>query len=149
MLLIQPFYTWFTADDFCLMSAVQQNGLMSNMWQEYLTWDGRSISLTYPVCRFGLWTGKYWVGPMLGTLLLMGIAHLMLLISGLQGHGFREKWQRIITLTAALWLVCFYFSSQTLYWTTGIGYNLDVVMLFMSWYWLQRWKGNRNDYLLG
>jgi hypothetical protein len=22
-------------------------------------------------------------------------------------------------------------------------------MLFMSWYWLQRWKGNRNDYLLG
>jgi hypothetical protein len=149
VLLIQTFYTWFTADDFCLMSAVQQNGLMSNMWHEYLTWDGRSISLTYPVCRFGLWTGKYWVGPMLGTLLLMGIAHLMLLISGLQGQGLREKWQRRITLTAALWLVCFYFSSQTLYWTTGIGYNLDVVMLFMAFYWLKRWKGNRNDYLLG
>jgi hypothetical protein len=86
---------------------------------------------------------------MLGTLLLLGIAHLMLLISGLQGQGLREKWQRRITLTAALWLVCFYFSSQTLYWTTGIGYNLDVVMLFMAWYWLQCWKGNRNDYLLG
>jgi len=149
LLLIQPFYTWFTADDFCLIPAVQQNGLISNMWQEYLTWDGRSISLTYPVCRFGLWTAQYWVGPMLGTLLLLGIAHLMLLISGLQGHGFREKWQRRITLTAALWLVCFYFSSQTLYWTTGIGYNLDVVMLFMAFYWLKRWKGNRNDYLLG
>ncbi len=145
LLLIQPFYTWFTADDFCLIPAVQQNGLISNMWQEYLTWDGRSISLTYPVCRFGLWTGKYWVGPMLGSLLLLGIAHLMLLISGLQGQGLREKWQRIITLTA----VCFYFSSQTLYWTTGIGYNLDVVMLFMAFYWLKRWNGEVRDYWLG
>jgi hypothetical protein len=149
ILLIQPFFTWFTADDFCLMGKVQADGIISNMFHEYLTWDGRSISLTYPVCRFGLWTGKYWVGPMLGTLLLLGIAHLILLISGLQGQGLREKWQRRITLTAALWLVCFYFSSQTLYWTTGIGYNLDVVMLFIAFYWLKRWKSQGRDYLLG
>jgi hypothetical protein len=149
ILWVQPFYTWFAADDFCYIQSVRANGWIGNMWQEYLSWDGRSISLTYPVCRFGLWTGKYWVGPMLGTLLLMGIAHLMLLISGLQGQGLREKWQRRITLTAALWLVCFYFSSQTLYWTTGIGYNLDVVMLFMAFYWLKRWKGEGLDYWLG
>jgi len=149
ILWVQSFYTWFAADDFCYIQSVRANGWIGNMWQEYLTWDGRSISLTYPVCRFGLWTGKYWVGPMLGTLLLFGIAYLMLLISGLQGQGLREKWQRRITLTATLWLVCFYFSSQTLYWTTGIGYNLDVVMLLMAFYWLKRWKSQGRDYLLG
>ena len=71
VLLIQPFYTWFTADDFGLIRPIQQAGLFGNMIEMYKTWDGRSISLTYPICRFGLWIGKYWVGPMLGTLLLL------------------------------------------------------------------------------
>jgi hypothetical protein len=149
LLLVQSFFTWFTADDFCYIQKVQADGLVSNMWREYLTWDGRSISLTYPVCRFGLWVGKYWVGPMIATILLYAIAKLILAISEIKSVSWLESRTREVVLTALLWLVCFYFSSQTLYWTTGIGYNMDVVMLFSAYLLLQKWQNKAQFYLLG
>jgi hypothetical protein len=149
LLCLQPFYTWFTADDFCYIQKVQANGLISNMWHEYLNWDGRSISLTYPVCRFGLWVGKYWVGPMIATILLYAIAKLILAISEIKSMSWLESRTREVVLTAVLWLVCFYFSSQTLYWTTGIGYNMDVVMLFSAYLLLQKWQNKAQFYMIG
>ena len=98
ILLLQPYYTWFTADDFCLIGKVQADGLISNMFHEYLTWDGRSISLTYPVCRLGLWLGKYWVGPMIGTLLLLVAGRLLVANTGFRIHG----WQQSLQVTAVM-----------------------------------------------
>lgn len=149
ILLIQPFYTWFTADDYCLMGKVQADGLISNMFHEYLTWDGRSISLTYPVCRLGLWLGKYWVGPMLGTLLLLLLSEMILRGLELKSSNRTGSVVQTMALAAALWLAFFNFSSQTLYWTTGVGYVVDLVML-MGALWLYRiWKPTLNHYLLG
>ena len=149
LLIVQPFYTWFAADDFSYIVKVKQSGLIRNMWQEYLNWDGRSISLTYPVCRFGAWTGIYWVGPFVGTFLLVVIAHLMLRISEIKVESIQNKIFNLILLTSILWLVCFYFASQTLYWTTGIGYNMDIVMLFMALFWLQKKPEGMGYYLAG
>ena len=95
ILLIQPFFTWFTADDFCLIGKVQADGIISNMFHEYLTWDGRSISLTYPVCRLGLWLGKYWVGPMLGTMFMLAAGWLMMKITGIQIQGRKQALEAI------------------------------------------------------
>lgn len=149
LLMIQPVYTWFTADDFCFIHRVQHDGLMKNMWNEYLNWDGRSISLTYPVCRFGAWTGLHWVGPLVGTVLLAIISGLMLRLAGIWGKSLKDNIFNLTLLTACLWLVCFYFSSQTLYWTTGIGYNLDIVMLFTALLWLQKKPESTVYYLVG
>ena len=149
LLMIQPVYTWFTADDFCFIYKVQHDGLIKNMWFEYLNWDGRSISLTYPVCRFGAWTGLPWVGPLIGTVLLCIISGLMLRLAGIIGKSFQERIYNLTLVTACLWLVCFYFSSQTLYWTTGIGYNMDIVMLFTALLWLQKKPGGLGYYLTG
>jgi len=149
VLLIQPFFTWFTADDYCLMGKVQADGLVSNMFHEYLTWDGRSISLTYPVCRFGLWLGKYWVGPMLGTLLLLLLSGMMLRALELKSNNKISTTIQTMSLAAALWLAFFNFSSQTLYWTTGVGYVLDLVML-MGALWLHKvWNPTLKYYLVG
>jgi len=148
LLLLQPFFTWFTADDFCLIGKVQADGIISNMFHEYLTWDGRSISLTYPVCRLGLWLGKYWVGPMLGSLLLLILGVFMLRGLGFKNNHKAMQLVQSISLAAALWLAFFNFSSQTLYWTTGVGYVLDLVML-MSALWLYRiWQPTLTHYLL-
>ena len=149
LLFLQPYYSWFAADDFNYVLKVKESGLINNMWHEYLNWDGRSISLTYPVCRFGAWTGIYWVGPLVGTLLLVVIAHLMLKISEIKVESIQNKIFNLILLTSSLWLVCFYFASQTLYWTTGIGYNMDIVMLFMSLLWLQKKPEGMGYYLAG
>lgn len=138
ILLIQPFYTWFTADDFCYMKSVQANGLISNMFHEYLTWDGRSISLTYPVCRLGLWLGRYWVGPMIGTLLLLMAGRLLASNTGFRIQGWQQSLQLTAVMGMFLWLACFPISSQTLYWTTGIGYNLDIVLLLLAYAWMKK-----------
>lgn len=133
--MLQPFFTWFTADDFCLIGKVQADGIISNMFHEYLTWDGRSISLTYPVCRLGLWLGKYWVGPMLGSLLLLIAGRLLVANTGFRIHGWQQSLQVTAVMGIFLWLACLPISSQTLYWTTGIGYNLDIVLLMIAYAW--------------
>ena len=138
VLLIQPFFTWFAADDFCYIQAVQANGWVGNMFHEYLTWDGRSISLTYPVCRLGLWLGKYWVGPMLGTMFMLAAGWLMMKITGIQIQGRKQALEAIAAAGMLIWLACFPISSQTLYWTTGIGYNLDIVLLLLAYAWIKK-----------
>lgn len=149
VLLIQPFYTWFTADDFGLIRPIQQAGLFGNMIEMYSTWDGRSISLTYPVCRFGLWIGKYWVGPMLGTLLLLILSWMMLNAFKVKSINRITAAVQSISLAAALWLAFFNFSSQTLYWTTGVGYIMDLVMLMGALWLYNVWKPTLRYYLLG
>lgn len=147
--LIQPVFTWITADDFCLMTKIQTDGLMRNMIFDYLHWDGRSISLTYPVCRVGLFAGVSWLGPLIGSLLMMAMAALMLRLSDFGRSVSARGIFGIITLTMLLWLVFFNFLSQTLYWTTGVGYNMDIVMLLSAIWWMSRWQGQVKDYLIG
>ncbi len=146
---IQPVYTWFAADDFCLMAKIQAEGLIRNMFHDYMNWDGRSISLTYPVCRIGLYAGLPWLGPFLGSLLMMAMAVLLLRIVD---SKFNFGWTgifRTITLTVLLWLVFFNFLSQTLFWTTGVGYNMDIVLLLLALFWIKQWKGSTRDFVLG
>ena len=138
ILFLQVYYTWFAADDYCLIAKVQADGLISNMFHEYLTWDGRSISLTYPVCRLGLWLGKYWVGPMMGTLLLLTAGRLLVANTGFRMQGWQQSLQVTAVMGIFLWLACFPISSQTLYWTTGIGYNLDIVLLLLAYTWMKK-----------
>jgi hypothetical protein len=146
---VQPFMTWFISDDYCLMASIQAEGLLRNMFYDYLNWDGRSISLTYPVCRAGLFFGVTWLGPLLGCVLMVILAALMLRIVSENRQSGVHGILRTVTLTVLLWLVFFNFLAQTLYWTTGVGYNMDVVMLLMAIYWINRWKGQPLDFLVG
>lgn len=144
---IQPFYTWFAADDFCYMGKVQNEGIISGMFHEYMHWDGRSISLTFPVCRLGLYFGKYWMGPLLGSVLLMLAGFLMLKIAGYKFKSKRDLVFTLVFFTAVLWLCVFSISSQTLYWTTGIGYNMDIVMLLFAYWLFTVWNNKKWQYL--
>lgn len=149
LVLIQPVYTWFISDDYCIMSQVQKDGIISSWFFDYLHWDGRSISLTYPVCRAGLFVGVSWLGPLIGSTLMFVLACLMLRIStGLKFEN-ANSFIKVVSVTALLWLVYFNFLSQTLYWTTGVGYNMDVVLLLAAVWWIGRWKGEMRDYLVG
>lgn len=149
LLFMQPFFTWFSSDDFCLLPMVKANGLLRNMLHDYMFWDGRSISLTYPVCRAGLFAGLPWLGPLIGSLLLMLSAWLIFQLTSDRGNKVFQQLVSVITLTALLWLVFYEFLAQTLYWTTGVGYIMDIVMLLAALWWMRRWKGQRLDYLAG
>jgi hypothetical protein len=128
LVLIQPVYSWFISDDYCIMSQVQKDGIISSWLYDYLHWDGRSISLTYPICRVGLFAGVSWLGPLIGSILMFVMAILILHISDDSKTNSVNLLVKIVTLTSLLWLVYFNFLSQTLYWTTGVGYNMDVVI---------------------
>lgn len=145
---MQPFYTWFAADDYCYMGKVQSQGIISGMWHEYMNWDGRSISLTFPVCRLGLFFGKHWIGPLLGSALLMFAAFLILKTGRINFSNKKDTLLGVIILTATLWLAIFNISAQTLYWTTGIGYNMDIVMLLAAYWLFVNWSGKTWNYLL-
>lgn len=149
LFLIQPLFTWFSADDFCYLKLVQASGLLKNMLRDYMVWDGRSISLTYPVCRIGLFNGAPWLGPMIGSILMLVAAVIMLRLSDDWKTGSSRGFFDIVTLTVLLWLVFFNFLSQTLYWTTGVGYNMDVVMLLSAIWWVSRWQGKTRDFIVG
>jgi len=149
LVLVQPVYSWFISDDYCIMGQVQKDGIISSWLHDYLNWDGRSISLTYPVCRVGLFAGVSWLGPLLGTLLMFVMAVLILRISTDSKTYFVNEIIITVSITVLLWLVYFNFLSQTLYWTTGVGYNMDVVLLLAAVWWISRWKGEMSDYLVG
>ena len=139
---IQPFFTWFVADDFCYMLQIQKEGVFSRMWQDYITWDGRCISLTYPFSRLGLYFGIYWFGPLLASLTLLITMYLVV----------KNKTSNIIlstlVITFVFWLASFNFLSQTLYWSTATGYILDISMLYWAYLLFTLWKGTTKQYLL-
>ena len=139
---IQPFFSWFVADDFCYMPQVQKEGVFSRMWHDYMTWDGRCISLTYPFSRLGLYFGIYWFGPLLGSILL--ISTLSMVLYRLQKFNIVNA----IVLTALFWLASFNFLSQTLYWSTAVGYILDLSMLYWAFHLFSQWKGTRLQLLI-
>jgi hypothetical protein len=133
LFLIQPFFTWFTADDFCFMPEVQSQGIFQNMWHHYMNWDGRGMSITFIVARLGLWSGVYWVGPMLASVLFMLFGGLVLRVFMPRLENHKERIISLSVMTAVLWLCAFPFSSQTLYWSTGAGYNLDIILILAGY----------------
>lgn len=149
ILLAQPFYTWFAADDYCYLQKVKSQGIFKGMLDEYMRWDGRSISLTFPICRAGLYFEKYWLGPMIGTILLLTLAYVMLQIANIE---FKNKVQKVVTVVALavlIWLAEFNITAQTLYWTTGVGYNMDVLMVATAYLLFKRWKNNWQYFVMG
>lgn len=145
---IQPLYTWFVADDFPYLMKVQRTGIFGNMWQDYKGWDGRSISLTYFMSRIGLYYGKYWVGPMIASLMVLVTSILTLKLADIRFSSKTSYFSAIMVLTGFYWLVSFNFSSQTLYWTTGIGYNLDLILLLFAAWLLKTWRQGIPFYIL-
>lgn len=144
---IHPFVTWFVADDYIYMKEVQAEGVFKRMWQDYLNWDGRCIGLTYPFSRFGLWLGKYWFGPLLGSVLMMLSSFIIIKSSNLY-HTTIGLLKNTTLVVALLWLASFNFSSQTLYWTTGISYQVDVILLLLSYYLIQKFDNSIWQYII-
>ena len=146
---IHPFFTWFVADDFCFMPEVHSQGVFKNMWHHYMNWDGRGMSLTFIIARVGLWTGVYWVGPMLASLLLLlfGWINIRLFLPELTSRN--ERIIALSTMTAVLWLCCFPFASQTLYWSTGAGYNLDIILILAGYAGVMHLKPGIKNTMLG
>jgi hypothetical protein len=134
LFLLQPFFTWFVADDYCYMPQVQSEGVFARMWHDYMTWDGRCISLTYPFSRTGLFYGVYWLGPLMASVLLLST--IFLILKKINSVNFVN----MMVMTGIFWLAAFNFLSQTLYWTTAIGYILDVSMLFWAYLLFSTWK---------
>lgn len=143
LFMLQPVYTWFAADDYCYIHDVKIKGVFRSMWNDYLTWDGRSISLTYPLSRLGLYLQKAWVGPLMASMLMAAAAFVMLNISGYELKGRKQWFMGVMLTVALLWLASFNFIGQTLYWTTGTGYNLDVLLLLSAYYVATRFSQSR------
>jgi len=141
LFLIQPFLTWFNADDYCLIPKLKAYGMWQCMYDDYLNWDGRSLSVAYAVSRLGLLFEIYWIGPFIGSVLIAFSAYFIV-----KAQTNTRVIYTSIDVLILIWLGSFYFISQTLYWSTGIGYTFEMFILILSAFFLR--KDDNNTYLL-
>lgn len=141
LFLIQPFLTWFNSDDYCLIPKLKAYGMWQCMYDDYLNWDGRSISITYIVSRLGLLFEIYWLGPLIGSVLMALSAYFIV-----KAQTHTRAIYSYMDVIILIWLGSFYFISQTLYWSTGIGYTFEMFIIILSAFFLR--KDDTNTYLL-
>ncbi len=127
------FYAYPSADDFCMVSGVEQHGLFGNLWKHYFEWSGRysgnAFYALYPLL-FGFFHGY----PLIAVLLIVSIfVASAFFISSL----FRLKMMSPTVLVVALVFVCIYLlglrhTASSLYWMAGaLSYQTaNILMLF-------------------
>jgi len=128
------FYAYPAADDFCMVSGVEQNGLLPHLWEHYLIWSGRYSSnafyALYPLL-FGFFHGY----PILALLLILSLfAGVVFFLSSL----FRLSLLSPAVLIVSVGFVCVYLlglrhTASSLYWMAGaLSYQTaNIFLLFM------------------
>jgi hypothetical protein len=128
------FYAYPSADDFCMVSGVAQNGLFSHLWQHYLEWSGRysgnAFYAIYPFI-FGLFHGY----PLIAVLLIVAV---YLATAFFLSSLFNLSISARPVLLGALGFVTVYLlglrhTASSLYWMAGaLSYQTaNILMLFI------------------
>ncbi len=141
LILIQPMFTWFQADDYCLMQQLKGKSIFQAMIHDYLTWDGRFISISYIIGRLGLKLQLFWLNPLIATLLVILISWSF---SKYQFKDNSRIFLNTFILVIIFWLGAYNFLSQTLYWSIGVVYIVELTLITLIYFCN---KNNINIYL--
>lgn len=142
LILVQPYFTWFYADDYCLIPKLKAKGMWESMLLDYNTWDGRSLSVVYFLSRIGHFFEVYWIGPLLSTFMVFLSAFF--LIKEIDVFNRVQKFQYTTMVSVVIWLGSFYFISQTVYWSTGIGYSFEMLFIVIFYRMIDKGKDKVN-----
>jgi hypothetical protein len=129
------FYVWSWGDDYLIKALLQKTSIISFLVNDYLTFDGRSLSIGYFISRFGLSTHMTAFATIVASALFFVCATILSLI--LQNKTKLKPAEFFINsvfFTAVLWLGCFNSLHQTLYWQTGMLYVVEVFLFYGVYY---------------
>lgn len=128
-ILVQPVFSWFYADDYCLIPQIQDLGIFNFLKNCYLNWDGRVASPIYIFSMSSLYIELPWLGPFYATIWLVLSSYLLLAFSSYKRNFYNLAWVMII-----VWSTLIFILSQTHYWTTGSFYSLEMLLVILAVY---------------
>ncbi len=134
-IILLSLFTWYSGDDYCYKLELLRYSVPRMLWQQYLYWDGRSLSIAAFVQMFSLKHFPIEVITCIWACSFVGTAILLLKILRLENPFFRERENSVITiaiLCAVMWLGMWKLIPDIIYWSTGGSYSL-LNMLAMLW----------------
>jgi len=127
------FYAYPSADDFCMVSGVEQHGLLPHLWQHYFEWSGRysgnAFYAIYPLV-FGFFHGYALIALLLIISLFAGCAFFL---SRLFRLGLLSPQVLLVSLgSICVYLLGLRHTASSLYWMAGgLSYQTaNILMLF-------------------
>lgn len=135
--------TFYWSDDYAFMVKLDKNGVIGNCIYGYNTWDGRFFALVAFFQGFLLKYIQIEVVTFFWTLTFI-LSGLFLIKIIQQELKLDNKKQLLLgfLLTATFWLGCYKHLSETVYWGTGGGYSLDLLLAAVWIYWYFKLKVN-------
>jgi len=126
------------ADDFWFRVEVSKVGFWRNIFDLYIGWDGRALSIPYWFRNFCVITFSSEITSMLASLAFLVTAYFYALsiVKVLDCANVKfdlDKFVLLIVAVAGLWLAMRPHLSRSLYWPTGSFYTFSN---FMSAYWM-------------
>lgn len=128
------FYAYPSADDFCMVNGVNQQGLLPHLWNHYFEWSGRysgnAFYAIYPLL-FGLFDGYRFIAAFLILSLFAATAFLL-------SKLFKMKMTAIPILLISLCFVAIYLlglrhTASSLYWMAGsLSYQTANILILVS-----------------
>ncbi|MDJ0832863.1 MAG: DUF6056 family protein [Gammaproteobacteria bacterium] len=128
------FYAYPAADDFCMASGVQREGLLTHLWNHYFEWSGRyagnALYAGYPLL-FGLFTGNQIMPLLLLGLLFLSSAYFL---ASLFAINIRSLPVVILALGfVSVFLLGIRHSASSLYWISGaMTYQSANILLLLT-----------------
>jgi hypothetical protein len=129
------FYVWSWGDDYLIKVILQKTTVINFLINDYVSFDGRSLSLVYFISRFGLSTQTTAFATIVASAMFFVCAIILTLI--LQNKTKvkpAEFFINAVFFTAVLWLCSFNSLHQTLYWQTGMLYVVEVFLFYVVYY---------------
>lgn len=133
LLISHAFYVWSWGDDFIIFSHLKSQSVASFLWNDFMTFDGRSLNPGYFLSRFGIVSELPWITSLSGTVILFLTGFAMVYSkSSLQGGKTKMLFSALV-VTALMWMASFRFLAETLYWQTGVLYTVECFLLILSY----------------
>lgn len=138
---MNAFYVWHWGDDYLIKLLLSKTGTVNFLINDYMHFDGRSLSVGYFISRFCLSTNYACLATVTASILFFAMAVLLVKLMHIKMkmplfQGFILS----VFFTAVLWLGSFYSLSETLYWQTGMLYVVELFMMLLAYTYL---NGNK------
>lgn len=141
---MNAFYVWHWGDDYLIKLLLNKTGTIDFLINDYLNFDGRSLSAGYFISRFCLGTSYAYLATVCASILFFSIALLLVkLMSIKMKMPLFQYFILSVFFTGILWLGAFYSLSETLYWQTGMLYVVELFMIILTYYYLNNDTANR------
>lgn len=136
LLILNAYYVWNWGDDYLIKHFYKERSPMAYLWNDYFTFDGRSLNPGYIISRICLDYKIPYLATIFATILLiLTSVFILMIIDRSKRFDWKQDLVPSVVVSTLLWLSLFNSLNEILYWQTGMLYMVELFL--MVWlYWL-------------